>query len=229
MRGVQWFAPPVAKIRVEPRIGGVPGHARFEVEFAPEIRGPVARVHLGDVEFTYQDTHQTGDMIEIVPRLYPTWEAAGQGETDAGAGDAGAGGDGAAEAGALGEAEAPLGSLGDVGGVGVVRVLSADPIRFLRGNVTSQVGGLDISAAQRILSFLYLGGNRLPCERAADLNGNNLVDQGDALWLLHMLFHNGPDPVAGPYPEPGFEPAAASPLSCDVPFPYFAPLAEDEE
>ncbi|MAG94393.1 MAG: hypothetical protein CMJ48_11675 [Planctomycetaceae bacterium] len=191
------------------------GRASFELEFREDVSGPLLRQHVADLHFTYADTHVIGDSLELSPLLAigsiappPTVESA----------------DGAAGGEADGE-RPPL--LGDVevvdsiqGGLGEVRVRSADPIFFERGNVMSDRVGADISSARKILDFLFLGGLELPCTRAADVDDNKIVEITDAVLLLNRLFNDGP-PLAPPYPEPGFEAEDVSPLPCDKPVQFF--------
>lgn len=73
--------------------------------------------------------------------------------------------------------------------------------RFIRGDA-DQSGGINISDAVAILSFLFIGGAET-CIAASDANASGSVAISDAVFLLSFLFLGG-NPPSGPYPACGF-------------------------
>lgn len=218
--GTGGISPPLASTALlwtpEPVDRGL-GLVSFELVFRKGLKGPLVHEHVADLYFTYGNTHTGGDTVEVTPTLVlgPVPPPPLVKPRDGAAG------------GALDpEDRTPPEGVEQVdglrGGIGVVWVRNTNPIHFQRGNVTSEKGGPDISSAGRILDFLFLGGERLPCARAADVNANKIVEIGDAVMLLNSLFADGPPP-APPYPDAGFEPEEASPLPCETQYPYFQP------
>ena len=57
----------------------------------------------------------------------------------------------------------------------------------------------DITDAIFLLGWLFLGGQKPPCEAACDANSDASADLSDAVFLLSFLFQGGPGPEA-PYP-----------------------------
>jgi N-acetylneuraminic acid mutarotase len=92
----------------------------------------------------------------------------------------------------------PAGS--EVEGFGVADAHTAyappaeDLPRFRRGDV-SPGPGIDISDPIRILSSLFLAGDRLDCDDAADANDDGRVDISDPIGLLGHLFLGDPPPA----------------------------------
>ena len=72
---------------------------------------------------------------------------------------------------------------------------------FIRGDVEVDAT-INLSDAVRILGFLFLGGDLLECEDAADIDDDGDVNINDAIRLLNFLFLGGPSP-ANPYPAAG--------------------------
>jgi hypothetical protein len=87
----------------------------------------------------------------------------------------------------------------------VVEVLP-DVFIFVRGE-TNGDARVDISDAQRILNFLFLGGAEPTCFDAADVNDDGRLDLSDPTRLLGYLFL-GDDPLPAPFPEAGVDPSA---------------------
>lgn len=85
--------------------------------------------------------------------------------------------------------------------------------RFLRGDVNDD-GTIDISDAIRLLNWLFLGGEQVPCKAAGDANGDGTLDISDAPRLLRYVFSSGSPPVA-PFPHCGVPPETA--LECETP------------
>jgi hypothetical protein len=75
---------------------------------------------------------------------------------------------------------------------------------FIRGDSNGD-GEVNISDAQAILGFLFLGGRGLHCLDAADANDDGRLDISDAIETLRFLFLGGPSlpPPSGP---PGEDP-----------------------
>ncbi|HVR76488.1 MAG TPA: hypothetical protein VMT52_19315, partial [Planctomycetota bacterium] len=108
---------------------------------------------------------------------------------------------------------------------GVVEIL---PAHFVRGNADSSYrssgafsAGGDTRDVHSILKAIFLGGETLPCEDAADLNDDGAVELSDAILLLNFLFRGGAPP-ASPFPASGIDETPDS-LGCDLPLPYFEP------
>jgi hypothetical protein len=86
-------------------------------------------------------------------------------------------------------------------------------LRFLRGDATAD-GGLDLADPIRILERLFLGGDSLPCEEAADANDDGQLDLADPIAILGSLFlGQGPLPLPGPR-SCGLDPTPDG-LSCE--------------
>jgi hypothetical protein len=76
--------------------------------------------------------------------------------------------------------------------------------RFIRGNVDGSAE-IDITDAIALLTFLFLGGNNLTCEDAADVDDNGAIDITDAIRILTFKFL-GDAPPPPPFPAPGEDP-----------------------
>jgi hypothetical protein len=88
--------------------------------------------------------------------------------------------------------------------------------QFKRGDANDD-GNADISDAQFILSYLFLGGTAPPCMEAANVDDSDsaAADITDAIYLLTFLFMGGSAPPA-PGTACGVEPATSpSSLGCD--------------
>ncbi len=66
-------------------------------------------------------------------------------------------------------------------------------------------GNLERADSIQVFSFLFLGGQALPCEDAADANDSGGIDISDGIYVLTYLFLGGPEPPP-PYPGPGHDP-----------------------
>jgi hypothetical protein len=83
------------------------------------------------------------------------------------------------------------------------------PGTFLRGDATFD-DNVDVSDSIKILRFLFLGGEVLQCEDAADVDDSGILDTTDPIFLLSYLF------------------LAGSPIQAPVgPFPWFDPTPDD--
>ncbi|HLU47356.1 MAG TPA: thrombospondin type 3 repeat-containing protein, partial [Planctomycetota bacterium] len=85
------------------------------------------------------------------------------------------------------------------------------PARFLRGDSNAD-GALNISDASALLNWLFLGGEPIFCEDAADGNDDGAVDISDAISVLGYLFLGGAAP-----PAPGANACGEDPTSDDLP------------
>jgi hypothetical protein len=83
--------------------------------------------------------------------------------------------------------------------------------RFERGNSNADPG-TDLSDAVYILSFLFLGGPAPPCDKAADVDDDGVLNLTDAVFLLGTLFLGSEQPPA-PYGECGEDPTVDT-LGC---------------
>ncbi len=112
-------------------------------------------------------------------------------------------------------------------GVSILRNLSAAPepdvndngvldicesIRYERGD-TDATGQIDLSDAVFVVSYLFLGGPKPPCDDAADVNKDLRLDLSDAIYLLGYLFLGNAEPPF-PFPGCGMEVDVTS-LGCD--------------
>jgi hypothetical protein len=114
---------------------------------------------------------------------------------------------------------------GQHGGSLEVKVTSSPMPLFRRGDCNDD-GGVDISDAVCILSWLFLGGpapgsgpepgSGSGCSAVADTNGNGSADISDAVYLLDYLFKGGPEPVA-PFPDCGPGSLPADQGMCETP------------
>jgi hypothetical protein len=80
---------------------------------------------------------------------------------------------------------------------------AADLSPFRRGDAAGD-GGIDITDAIRILGVLFLAGEGLSCDDAADVNDDGKVDISDPIGLLGHLFLGDapPPPPAGETGDP---------------------------
>jgi hypothetical protein len=76
--------------------------------------------------------------------------------------------------------------------------------RFRRGDSNAD-GATDISDAVAILSYLFLGVKKVPCEQAGDANDDGSLDISDAVYVLGFLFLGG-KPIEPPVEECGVDP-----------------------
>ncbi len=73
------------------------------------------------------------------------------------------------------------------------------PSLFLRGDCAGD-GAVSVTDAIRVIMYLFLGGDTLPCPDACDANDDTAIDLSDSIALLNFLFLGGPFP---PAPNPG--------------------------
>jgi hypothetical protein len=96
-------------------------------------------------------------------------------------------------------------------GVQLETVPAVSPLR--RGDVDGDAA-VTIADAVKLLLYLFLGGNELDCEDAADADDDGALNVADAMSLLRHLFQGGAAPAA---PGPGIcgaDPTADS-IDCD--------------
>lgn len=75
-----------------------------------------------------------------------------------------------------------------------VLIEQPDPTRrFLRCDANVD-GAADVSDAIFALGYLFLGGEKSPCEKASDMNDDGKVDLSDSVFLLGYLFLGGKPP-----------------------------------
>ena len=80
--------------------------------------------------------------------------------------------------------------------------LSRRQLVFVRGDVAPGGVMIDISDAQFIFQFLFLGGDAPVPMVAGDVNDDGRIDLADGIHTVSFLFRDGPEPFA-PFPEPG--------------------------
>jgi hypothetical protein len=84
---------------------------------------------------------------------------------------------------------------------------------FTRGDANGD-GAVDVSDAETVLGFLFLGGPAPSCADAADVNDDGALNIADPIHLLSFLFLGGariPPPSPGPGGDPSFDLLAACP------------------
>ncbi|MBI4583264.1 MAG: VCBS repeat-containing protein [Planctomycetes bacterium] len=91
--------------------------------------------------------------------------------------------------------------------------VSAAPL-FRRGDVSAD-GDMAITDPILILHRLFLGGEPLPCEDAADADDDGLVQMNDAILILISLFLGG-GPLPPPGPDACGEDVKPDGLACDA-------------
>ena len=94
-----------------------------------------------------------------------------------------------------------------------LEVLSLPTVNFIRGDVDLSAQ-LNIVDAVVLLRHLFRGAT-IACEDAGDANDNGKLELVDALRILEFLFRRG-DPMAAPYPEPGFDATDDDGLGCEM-------------
>ncbi len=85
--------------------------------------------------------------------------------------------------------------------------------KFIRGDANGD-GKVDIADSQFIPAWLFKGGPKPPCVKAADADDNGKVDISDGPHINSFLFLGG-SPIPPPYPGPGLDPTPDD-LSCEV-------------
>jgi hypothetical protein len=73
-------------------------------------------------------------------------------------------------------------------------------------------GSVTLSDAIVVLRYLFAGGPRAPCLKAADVDDSGYVDLSDAVIVLTFLFVDGPSPEP-PFPRCGVD-GTTDRLSC---------------
>ncbi len=86
---------------------------------------------------------------------------------------------------------------------------------FVRGDANAD-GSVGIADAVRILGWLVMGSEDLPCLAGADANADGAVDISDAIALLDYFFLGGAPPRT---PFPGCGPAEPTEIDCAQPSP----------
>ncbi|HVR75163.1 MAG TPA: hypothetical protein VMT52_12555 [Planctomycetota bacterium] len=207
--GVRGVSPP-AELEWQDAPGG--GRVTFKVSLENNKPVPFCRLHVADISFWYNGERFGADHMLIEPELVievllPEGAAAAEPAPDGGGRADGAG------------ASTPGAEPG------VVEIL---PAYFVRGNVDSSYhrsGAHSASGDTRdvhlILKAIFLGGDTLPCEDAADLDDDGTVELSDAILLLNFLVRGGAPP-ASPFPASGID-ETPDLLGCEVPLPYFEP------
>lgn len=80
---------------------------------------------------------------------------------------------------------------------------------FVRGDIANIQEDaprvVDLNDAVDLLAYLFIARSIPPCEAAADVNDNGLVELSDYTYLVNYLFAGGPAPPP-PFPEPGTDP-----------------------
>jgi hypothetical protein len=67
--------------------------------------------------------------------------------------------------------------------------------KYIEGLCNGEGGVPDISSAVFGLAYLYLGGEKPPCTRACNMNGDDTFDISDIVYLLSYLFTGGTPPT----------------------------------
>lgn len=94
----------------------------------------------------------------------------------------------------------------------VVPCMRPEAAEFIRGDVDAN-GALEITDSVRIFTFLFVGGQEIACQDAADANDSGVLDITDGIYLLNFLFRGGGAPPA-PFPDCGADESEDS-LGCE--------------
>jgi hypothetical protein len=198
--GVEGLAPPLASTEVDTALGS-DGKVVFELVLDNDQSGPFVHLHVANLIFRYNGADPIEDLLLVEASLIDTQGLALRAE-------AGGGGNyGMSEPG----------------------VLTFLPAYFVRGNVDSSSSPRDkdsynavgnMTDAMLLFDALFKGGAALPCNDAADVNNNGLIEVSDVVHLLNHLYRGGAPPRP-PYPQAGFEDPAEDPLDCARPLPLF--------
>ena len=79
------------------------------------------------------------------------------------------------------------------------------PPAFVRGDANAD-GSVNLADAVFVLSLLFAGAQRVPCQDAADSDDDGAISITDGVYLFNYLFRAGsPEPPA-PFPEAGEDP-----------------------
>ncbi len=81
---------------------------------------------------------------------------------------------------------------------------AAEDATFVRGDANLD-GLLELADSVRIFTFLFLGGEGLACQDAADSNDTGSLDVSDGIFVLGYLFLGSREP-SPPFPERGVDP-----------------------
>jgi len=85
---------------------------------------------------------------------------------------------------------------------------------FKRGDADGD-RSVDLTDAVYLLSYLFLGGPRLPCDDAGDFDDSGSLELTDAVVSLAYLFLGGP-PSPAPGPHDCGPDATGDPLTCNT-------------
>ena len=105
-------------------------------------------------------------------------------------------------------------ALGSSGAAAFALFGSGRPVetKFRRGDVDAD-GAVQVNDAVQVLSRLFLGGNALRCEDAADADDSGAIEMNDPIRLLSFLFLAG-EPPAAPGPATCGPDVGVDTLSC---------------
>ena len=97
----------------------------------------------------------------------------------------------------------------------------ADASTLLRRGDADANAALELTDGIRILDYLFLGAEPLPCQDAGDADDSAALDISDPIYIFQYLFLGGPPPVA-PFPDCGGD-TTPDDLGCD----RFPPCADE--
>ncbi|MBI4582840.1 MAG: lamin tail domain-containing protein [Planctomycetes bacterium] len=92
------------------------------------------------------------------------------------------------------------------------RNMGSPLVFFLRGDANRD-SRADMSDAIKILLFLFIGDEEIPCEKAADADDSGDIEITDAILIMGYIFLGG-KPPAPPFPTFGPDPTPEDGLSC---------------
>jgi hypothetical protein len=93
----------------------------------------------------------------------------------------------------------------------------AEGARFLRGDANADGRLPELSDAVAFLEYMFLGGTKVTCEQAADVNDSGDLNVTDAVYLLQNLF------LGGKAIEPPVDTCGIDPTGHDLPCLSFVP------
>ena len=100
-------------------------------------------------------------------------------------------------------------------------VRTAEASTLLRRGDADANAALELTDGIRILDFLFLGADSLPCQDAGDADDSSALDISDPIYIFQYLFLGGPPPAA-PFPDCGGD-TTPDDLGCD----RFPPCADE--